>query len=81
MQPLYGAIIWYDCIINIFITFLMLKKSNSSKCASPYFYIGGFVAVYLSKIAATMVGPKVFCAILELQDVAFQSIVVSGRGA
>ena len=29
------------------------KHSNSSKSASPYFYIGGFVAVYLSKMAAT----------------------------
>ena len=27
------------------------------KCASSYFYIGGFVVVYLSKIAATIVGP------------------------
>ena len=26
MQPLYGAIIWCDCIINIFITFLMDKN-------------------------------------------------------
>ena len=34
-----------------------LKHSNSSKRASPYFYIGGFVAVYLSKMASTIVGP------------------------
>ena len=27
------------------------------KSASPYFYIGGFVAVYLSKIAVTVVWP------------------------
>ena len=31
--------------------------SNSSKSASPYFYIGWLVAVYLSKMAATMDGP------------------------
>ena len=29
--------------------FFRLKHNNSSKCASPYFYIAGFVAVYLSK--------------------------------
>ena len=33
------------------------KQSNSSKSVWPYFYIGGFVAVYLSEMAATMVGP------------------------
>ena len=41
--------------------FLRYKHSNSSKSTSPYFYIGGFVAVYLSKMAATMVGPISKC--------------------
>ena len=27
------------------------------KSALPYFYTGGFVALYLSKMAATLVGP------------------------
>ena len=30
----------------------------NQKRASPYFYIGGFVAVYPSKMAATVVGPR-----------------------
>ena len=34
-----------------------LQYGNSSKSAPPYFYIGGFVAVYLFKMAATMGGP------------------------
>ena len=38
--------------------FFSLKHSNSSKSVSPYSYMGGFVAVYLSKMAATMVGPR-----------------------
>ena len=37
--------------------FFYLKRSISSKRALPFFYIGGFVTVYLSKMAATMVGP------------------------
>ena len=32
------------------------NPSNSTKSTSPYFYIGGIVAVYLSKMAATMTG-------------------------
>ena len=35
--------------------FPIKTMSNSSKSTTPYFYRGGFVAVYLSKIAATMV--------------------------
>ena len=34
-----------------------LKHSNSSKNTSPYFYIDGLVAVYLSKMVAIVVGP------------------------
>ena len=34
------------------------NHSNSSKRTSPYFYTDGFVAVYLFKIVATMVGPS-----------------------
>ena len=37
-------------------TIFPFKNSNSSKSTSPYFYIGGFVAVYLSKMATTMDG-------------------------
>ena len=36
------------------------KHSNSSNSTSPYFYIGGFVAAYLSKMAATIVGSSLF---------------------
>ena len=32
------------------------NPSDLSKSTSPYFYIDGIVAVYLSKMAATMVG-------------------------
>ena len=39
--------------------FFSLEHSNSSKSASPYFYIGGFVAVYLSKMTATMDGSTI----------------------
>ena len=40
--------------------FSIKKHSNSSNSASPYFYIGGFVAVYLSKMAATMVESRFY---------------------
>ena len=34
------------------------NPSDSTKSTSPYFYIGGIVAAYLSKMAATMIGTK-----------------------
>ena len=36
-----------------------LKHSKMSKRASPYFYTGVFVAVYLSKMATIMVGSTI----------------------
>ena len=41
------------------------NPSNSTKSTSPCFYIGGIVAVHLSKMAATMIGTSIWAASSE----------------